>query len=108
MRVMANADRIEEIALPDASLTNTKDIDSYFGNVIDGWDTDVIMIFRKNHNFDNNVLVGCWSAYASTIGLVQVYRSTLNNIVNITRNDWGVNTYKGDKYYVCRFWTANS
>lgn len=105
---MAQASSVEILTLPDGNLTNSSNIDTYFENLVSGWNTEIILLFKVgNLPGASNELVATWSKYALTHQFQQVYRSTGTDVQNVTRNDWIIKTVQGTKYYVCRFGSLN-
>lgn len=111
MMGMAQSNSYESIIITDSSLTNSSNIDTYFANLIDGWETELIFIVLKNPVAIANRFYACFSKYANdnnsrSNGFTQVYKLLSNGSVQaISRNDWGINVAIGDEYMIFRFGT---
>ena len=97
----------ETITIVDDSLTNSSNYDLYFGNLIEGWGTEAILLFMKNWSPALNKLAGGFSEGAyrkgtNTFDGIFRYRNATSAIQRVNRDDWGIRVYTGDEYVVLR------
>ena len=97
----------EFITLADTDLTNTTNVDAYFAELIDGWTTDIILIYLDSTPTLYREFIGCWSQYAYSLtgGFQQIWRrnNSKDQYEGITRSNYAINTEIGKKYKVIRF-----
>ena len=109
MMSMAEGIKAETIVIPDDTLTNSSNFDAYFEQLVNGWNTEIILLFKKDlSTYISRRLIGGWSAYAqntnkSNSAFTDLWRYESNKIMSINRNDWSINVNSGDEYYVVRF-----
>lgn len=111
MMAMASGVKAETITIPNNVITSTTDLDTYFSTLVDGWGSEIILLFKKDITqaaYSNNRLVFCWSAYALSTpnSFTTVGRMYNQGIQSITRSDWAISLNPGDEYYVVRFGTV--
>lgn len=96
----------ETITITDGSLTTTKNLDEYFANIVDGWDTEnILLILKTPHKYLQAKLVLANSKYASNDGLAGIYRMYNYKYQGVSRKDWIIKVQPGDVYYVVRLGT---
>lgn len=96
----------EILTITDPSLNNSSNIDAYFGVLIDGWETEHIILALKNPTSDANHLIACWSKYSlDVLNMPQVYRINNGKATSITRNDWAIKIDVGDEFIITRLGT---
>ena len=101
----------EYVILPDSSLTTTTNFDTYFSALVDGWDTEPILIWLEDEWEYTNELIGGFSAFMQTAmysdSFIQMWRYYGSKIQNVSRNDWVLRIVAGKKYKVIRLHDHN-
>ena len=95
----------EYVIVPDSSLTTSTNFDAYFSALVDGWNTELILIWLEDEIELTYELIGGWSAYGQTFSNAfgTIWRCYgKDKIYSITRSDWGLRIVAGKKYRVIR------
>ena len=106
MGVIAGLAKEEFVTIPANSIGNTTDMDTLLRNVVDGWDTEFIMLLRKSGTVQDYALAACFSEYAITNSaqLGQVWRLGTDGSLRSTasRNGYILKITEGDVFQVIR------
>lgn len=98
---------MEVLTITDASLTSTSNLDTYFEQYVDGWNTENILLVRVPfvcYAYRRLLLCASKYSYENQTGFSGlVYNSTAGGTyASITRNDYATNLAVGDKYLIIR------
>lgn len=98
----------EYLLLQDSNLTTSTNIDTYFSTLIDGWDTDIIMLFLDDGVTVGREFIGCFSAFAynkaNPSPFNQVWRrnGTTQKYETVSRSSYEIHGVQGKKYKIVR------